>query len=280
LIVVLVVGGEYLRREIERRRQPHSGNTWLRFVTLTLSALLAVAMIAATSRRSAMYNDLVVRWTDAVEKTPTNGRAYDNLASALLRATPPRIAAADSVLHRAMAVDSMFVPARVRSATIAIAQNRLVDAETLLVHALQLHPRDAAATNQLGKVLLAMNRPDLALPYVKQYAEFSGSSQSLTSLGLAYLMARNLDSAIVVLRRAAVMDSTQIDARRYLAAVLIEQERGREAIPYIRQGIAIDAESGLMYGLLSLAFAQAGQADSAASAAKAAFAKAPDKPTA
>jgi protein O-mannosyl-transferase len=279
VIVGLVVAAEYLRREIAGRRRPSSANTWLRYVPAALLGVLGVAMIVTTSRRSAMYNDLVVRWTDAVEQTPTNGRAYYNLASALLRTNPPRIAAADSVLHRAIVVDSMYVPTRVRSATIAIAQNRLVDAETLLIHALQLHPLDAPATEKLGIVLLAMNRPDLALPYVKQFAQFSGTGQSLTTLGLAYLMTHQLDSAIVVLRRAAQLDPTAVDARRYLAGALVEQQRGAEAIPFIRQAIALDPTSGLMFGLLSLAFAQTGQADSAASAARAAFAKSPDNAT-
>lgn len=280
VIVSLAVAAEYLRREIVGRRRAGPTNAWPRIVPLTLLALLGIAMIATTARRSAMYNDLVVRWTDAVEKTPTNGRAYYNLASALLRANPPRIAAADSVLHRAMVVDSMYVPTRVRSATIAIAQNRLVDAETLLIRALKLHPLDAPATEKLGTVLLAMNRPDLALPYAKQFAEFSRTGESLTRLGLTYLMMHQLDSAIVVLRRAAQIDSTQIDARRYLAAALVEQDRGADAIPFIRQAIVLDPTSGLMFGLLSLAFAETGQADSAASAAEAAFAKAPDNPTA
>jgi tetratricopeptide (TPR) repeat protein len=280
VIVALVVAGEYLRREIAPRRRADSTPARGRYVSAALLGVLGVAMIATTSRRSAMYNDLVVRWTNGVEQTPTNGRAYYNLASALLRANPPRIAAADSVLHRAMVVDSMYVPTRVRSATIAIAQHRLVDAETLLIHALQLHPRDAPATEKLGTVLIALNRADLALPYVKQFAQFSGTGQSLTTLGLTYLMTRQLDSAIVVLRRAAQLDSTQVDARRYLAGALVEQQRGAEAIPFIRQAIALDPTSGLMFGLLSLAFAQTGQADSAASAAEAAFAKSPDNATA
>jgi len=243
-------------------------------------ALVAAAMIAVTFDRSQKYDNLVVRWSDAVEKTPNNGRAYDNLASALLRAKPPQIAAADSVLHVAMLADSAFVPARIRSATIAIAQNRLVDAETLLVHALHIHPGDAAATEKLGSVLLAMNRPDLALPYVKQFAVFSGTSQSLTTLGLTYLMTRQVDSAITVLTRAAQLDTTELNARRYLAAAFVEQERGVDALPYLEQAIRLDPTSGLMFGLLSLALAQAGYADSAVRAADAAFAKSPDNPTA
>jgi tetratricopeptide (TPR) repeat protein len=250
-----------------------------RALCVAAMTVVAAAMVATTYHRSSMYDDLVVRWRDAVETTPTNGRAYDNLASALLRADPPQIAAADSVLHRAMTVDSSFVPARVRSATIAIAQHRWVDAESLLTHALAIHPGDAAATDKLGDALIGLGRPDLALPYVERFAAFSGTSASLTRLGLAFLMTRQLDSALVVLRRAARVDPAQVDARRYLAATLVEQERGAEAIPYVEQAIALDSTSGVMFGLLSLAFAEAGQPDSVAHAAAVAVAKAPDNAT-
>ena len=250
-----------------------------RVVCVAAMTFVAASMVAATYHRSSMYDDLVVRWRDAVETTPNNGRAYDNLASALLRADPPQIAAADSVLHRAMTADSSFVPARVRSATIAIAQHRWVDAESLLTHALAIHPGDAAATDKLGDALIGRGRPDLALPYVERFAVFSGTSASLTRLGLAFLMTRQLDSALVVLRRAARIDSAQVDARRYLAATLVEQDRGAEAIPYVEQAIALDSTSGVMFGLLSLAFAQSGQPDSAAHAAATAVAKAPDNAT-
>jgi tetratricopeptide (TPR) repeat protein len=195
-----------------------------------------------------------------------------------LRANPPQIAVADSILHRAMAVDSGFVPAWVRSATIAMSQNRLADAAALLERALRLHPGDASATEKYGRVLLAERRTDLALPYVRQFAEFSPSGESLTTLGLTYLMTRQLDSAIAVLERASRRDSMRVDARRYLASALVEQERGREAIPYIQQAIRLDPSSGITFGLLGVAYAQAGLFDEAARAAGEAVAKAGSNP--
>jgi tetratricopeptide (TPR) repeat protein len=245
---------------------------------LAMMAAVGVLMIAVSFARSALYADLEARWRDAIEKTPANGRAYDNLASVELRANPPRIAVADSILHRAMAVDSGFVPAWVRSATIAMSQNRLADAAALLERALRLHPGDASATEKYGKVLLAERRPDLALPYVRQFAEFSPSGESLTTLGLTYLMTRQLDSAIVVLERASRRDSMRVDARRYLASALVEQERGREAIPYIQQAIRLDPSSGITFGLLGVAYAQAELFDEAARAAGEAVAKAGSNP--
>ena len=64
-----------------------------------------------------------------------------------------------------MTVDPSFVPAWVRSATIARAEGRFDDARSLLERALQLHPGDAAATKTLGEFLVAQKRPDLALPF-------------------------------------------------------------------------------------------------------------------
>ena len=246
------------------------------FVVLTT---IAAVVIVTSARRSALYVDLERRWQDAVEKTPTNGRAYDNLASAALRADPPRIAKADSVLHVAMTVDPTFVPAWVRSATIARAQGRLTDAQSLLEHALLLHPGDAAATRVIGAVFVAEKRPDLALPYLRQFAAFAPSGESLTTLGVAYLGMRQLDSGVAVLERAARLDSARVDTRRYLAATLIELERGADAIPYAEQAIRLDSTSAVTLGLLSLSYAQAGRADDASRTAQLAAARAPDNAT-
>jgi tetratricopeptide (TPR) repeat protein len=161
----------------------------------------------------------------------------------------------------------MYVPARVRSAGIAISQARLADAESLLTHALLIHPRDAAATARLGQVLLAQGHPNSALPYIREFADFNPSAESLTRLGLVYLMTRNLDSATRALKAAAALDTNGVDARRYLAAVLVEQERGAEALPYIRQAVKLDPADGIGLGLLSLAYAQSGDTSNAVRAA-------------
>ena len=154
--------------------------------------------------RSAMYRDLDVALARRGGKdAQDNGRAYDNLASAELRASPPNAAAADSALHRGMAADPTFVRLWVHSAAIALVQNRLADAESLLAHALRLHPGDAAATGTLGEVLVAEKRPEAAIPYLVQYNAIEPDANSLTALGLAYLMTRRLDSAIAPLRQAA-----------------------------------------------------------------------------
>lgn len=264
------------RRKSVRGPQRQGANSW----GLAVGAGVAIVLAVVSARRSALYMNLEARWRHAVAVTPTNGRAYDNLASALLRESPPRVAAADSVLHRAMLVDSTFAPAWVRASTIALAEHRLDDARSLLEHALRVHPGDAAATAELGKVLLAQQRPDSALPYLTRFADVAPTADALTNVGVAYLMLHRLAPAIPVLERAAALDSTRVDVRRDLASALIEQERGAEALPYIEQAARIDSASGVTLGLLSLAYAQAHQTEPAAQAAARAMANAGNNPVA
>ena len=201
------------------------------------------AMMVATYRRSGLYDDLVARWTDAVVKTPANGRAYDNLAAALLHLNPPRIAAADSALHQAMAADPAFFRANIHSARIAIAQNRLADAETLLTKALAIHPRDAAATEELASVLVAQRRPADALPYLKQIADFRPVAANYSALGVAWTQLQELDSARAAFAFAARLDPFHVEPVRNVAIILVEQGRGAEAIPYVEKAMDLDATS-------------------------------------
>jgi len=272
VILLLVVAVERLSRRLPRKA-PH------RAVRIAVIAAVASALLVATSRRSAMYDDLRVRWLDGIAKTPTNGRAYTSLAYAELKIDPPQIATADSLLRRSMILDSMFIPAWVLDAKIASSQNRFADAALLMEHALRLHPEDAAATEELGKVFLSQKRPELALPYLRQVAALRPDAESTTMLGLALLMTRQLDSAIVDLKQAARLDSTRVDAQRYLGAALVENERGSEALPYIQRAVRLDSTSGILLGLLSLAYAQSGHPDLAARTAVVALTRAPDDAT-
>ncbi len=269
VLVFVVIGVIQLGRRMSSRRKDAAAQSMApyRVAGWVLLAVVVVSLTAASRARSAQYADLRVRWTDAISATPTNGRAYDMLAAAELREDPPQIASADSVLHVAMRVDSAFTPALIRSSTIAQAENRFQDAQALLDRALAIHPRDAMATNQLGTLYLAERRPDLAIPYLESYADLHPTGASLTRVGLALILNRQLDRAVPVLQRAIALDPAQVDARRYLGATLVELGRGAEAVPYLRDATHLDPASGILYALLSLADAQAGKVDDASQAA-------------
>jgi len=232
-------------------------------------------MIIASSRRSALYRDPSLLWRDAASKAPNNARAVDGVGTVEMRLGPSHFATADSLLSRAIELDSTFVTARVRRAAIAVSESRLVDAETLLVHALRISPGDSAATDQLGLALLADGRPDSASVYLSNVARVFPSATTLAHAGMAHFEAGNLDSAVVLLQRAVRLDSARTDALFYLGAALVESARGGEAIPFLERESAIDPTRPLSLGVLAVAYAQGAQPDRARRAVEAAVERAP-----
>lgn len=238
---------------------------------------LAVAYCVGSAVRSETYDDLVRRWSNGVMRTPENARAYDNLASAILRADTPHVAAADSVLQVAMKIDPAFGPAWYRAGTIALARGQYERAESLLRRALELQPEDAATTGKLADVYLARREPAKAIPLLRAYAHYRANAETSTELGVAYLMARQLDSAIAPLMDAARADPTRPDAPRYLGATLVELGRGAEAVPFLTSAARLEPSAAVTRATLALAYAQSG-ADSAARANAAEVASATDAP--
>ncbi|HEY9226507.1 MAG TPA: tetratricopeptide repeat protein [Gemmatimonadaceae bacterium] len=282
VILLIVIGAERLRRELTAGRTKLGSRAAVRIRTSVLALVFVgiVAVLVATSAmRSRLYADPIGRWEKAVAQTPTNGRAYDNLASAMLRSPSPDLKAVDSVLNVARRVDPEFLPAWYRAATIAMAEGRLAQAESLLVQSLRLQPGYVPSLQRLAEVHLMQREPTRALPYLRVLADNSPSGESLTNLGVAYLMARQLDSGIAVLTRAARRDSTRGDTQRSLAAALIERDQGAEAYPYAVRAVKLEPQSGVALGLLSLAAAQSGRVDIARQAAAAAAENARDNPT-
>ena len=214
-----------------------------RAISLGFTAALAGALLTTSARRSSMYDDLRAKWLDGIARTPRNGRAYTSLALAELRATPPDGAAADNWLQQAIAIDSTYIPAWVFAARVAESEGRLDDATLLLADALKVRPRNADATEELGKVLLARQRADLALPYLRAIVEIRPNVVALRRLGLAYLEIGRSDLAIAPLQRAVLADSGDAATRRDLGAALIKAGRGDEALEWLEQSARRDTSS-------------------------------------
>ncbi len=263
-ILAIVVGCEALWRTLVAQERvsaqlaAKSGR-----IAAGVCALLVVSLGAVTFNRSAMYRDPGLLWRDVAQKRPGDARAILAVAVADLMHTPPRAADADSVLGRAIVIDSTLVAARVYRAGIAINQARLSDAETLLVHALKIAPLDSGATDKLGQLLLAQNRVTEAIPYLEKVAGVFPSVDAYKNLGLAYLVANELDSAVVPLEAARRMDPSNIDVLRSLGGAYIESGRGAQAIPVLTRASELDPQSPDLAAMTSLAYAEAHDVDGA-----------------
>src|SRR5690349_20456317 len=78
---------------------------------LASSAVVAALLVVVTFRRSSLYANPEALWRDAVTKSPTNARAYDNLAAVIYEKDRARVGEADSLWQLGIAVDSAYMPA-------------------------------------------------------------------------------------------------------------------------------------------------------------------------
>ena len=239
ILVLAVAGTEWLRRralaEFHVRHWWHAAATAdRRWAIGTIGVLLA----AATFQRSATYADAETLWRDTVAKAPDNPRAYDNLAAVLVRREPPRYAEAESLLRRAIALDSAYMPAWPNLALIVGRQGRLSDARQLLERALTINPDYVLAVKRLGILLVEMGQSVRAIPYLERVAGAFPDDECLVALGHAYLATGRLGDAATAFGRALALNPDRADAMTVVGGILTEQGRGADALPYLEGAIA------------------------------------------
>jgi tetratricopeptide (TPR) repeat protein len=265
VFVLVVVGVAWLLRNRPSLAKP------ARVAAGTAGLLLAIVAF----NRSRLYADPESLWRDTVNKVPSNPRADDNLAALMFYSDPPRLEAAKALYERAIASDSTYVNAWRGLASVAADQDRPDAAEALLRRALAIHPGYVDGVRQLGRQLLRAGHPDRALPYLQQIAAAYPTDTILTAVGVAYLQIGRADSAAVAFRQALEINPDAVDPLRYLGGALVELGQGREAVPVLERLIAAGSRSPTDMGLLSLAYAQAGQPTAALRAADVAVRAAP-----
>ena len=267
LLLVAIGITRWTRRSEDPREVPT--RRWL-VAVVPLCALLG----AVTFVRSATYASSESLWRDTVRKAPDNPRAYDNLAATMFYSDPPRLAEAKQLYERAIQLDSTYVHAWPGLASVAVDEGRIADAESLLVRVLRIEPGYSDAVDHLGKLLLRTGRPAQALPYLEQFAIAYPSDNSLIVVATAYLQTGRFDDAAAALTRALDLNSTRMDAMRYLGGLRVEQGRGADALPLLERAVTADSGSPVDVGLLSVAYAQVGRVADAERAASSASANA------
>ena len=247
-------------------------------IAKAMLAAIVVGLVITSARRSALYRDPLLLWTDATLAMPTNARAFDNAGAALLRADSSRYAEADALFAHALALDSTYVESWIRRAAIAMKQDRLGDAERMYLRALRLAPSDSQATSHIAKLYLAAGQPQRAIPYLRELAARSDDPDALTDLGNAYFLLRQLDTAAMILNRALSVNPRNGGALRWMGATLLEQGNATASIPYLEHALWSDTTSAFVYALLASAYGQSGRGDYAKRAARAAVAHARGDP--
>jgi len=236
-------------------------------------AAIVAALVLTSAGRSLLYADAERLWNDAVAKEPTNPRAYDNLAAAIIRKDSTRADEAERVLRKAIAVDSTYVTAWNNLAAIEIQRGRTAEGRELLEHALRINPDYVDATERLGELLVKSGETPNAIANLERVVASHPSEEALSNLALAYVSAGRSEDAKSTLRRLIAMNPHRPDALSYLAAMLSEEGHPDQAVAYIESAVREGSTSPGSYALLSLTYAQLGRFDESARAASTAAAQ-------
>lgn len=217
-------------------------------VTGRILAVVVVGLLLfASARRSAMYRSPLLLWTSAMERFPSNARAYDNVGAALLREDWRNAPRADSLFVQAIALDSAFLDPWRRRASIAVRAGQYDQAESYLAHMLTLAPSDSDATATLGKVYLISDRPRLAVPLLERLLSTSRDSATVATLETAYLLAarddhaaRRFVEASEWLTRALRLDDRDPEAWTRLAMSRAELGERASAVDAVHRALRVD----------------------------------------
>ena len=117
------------------------------------------------------------------------------------------------------------------------------DALPDLERTLSIDPENPVANNNMGLVLVQLNRGDQAIPYLKKALEIKPRDvQVMSNLGVAYRRTGQTAFAVTVLRAALAEAPDFTGARINLVLALYKQGNREEAEQILREGTVYDVE--------------------------------------
>ncbi len=255
----------------ERSRQWLIGPTRLRSM-----AVIAVLCCALLARAQTMFwADSVTLWQRAVDVTPANYRAFENLGTAqrdrglldqALRnyAESARLAPENSAIYNSMGL-------------VLTRQGRVEEAVTKFRAAIERQPDFVEAQNNLGNALAALGRLPEAIDRYREVLRCQPEAiDTRTNLGNVLATTGRLDDAIQEYQRAIVVNPNLKEAHVGLGAALLKQHKPAEAVDHFRAALRADPQFAEAHNGLGAALSLSGDADGAARAYEEALRLKPD----
>lgn len=175
-----------------------------------------------TYERNGVWNDPVTFWSDVIQKSPRNARAYNNLATCYMGIKSYQLAVTN--LQQAIRLNPNLIEARINMGVTLKAQNKLDEAIAHYYAALQVNTNFAAAH------------------------EFAGAH---FNLGNALTRKGELDQAVEHYLEALRINPDDAEAHNNLGIVLAAQGKTSDALAHFREALRIkpnfaDAKKNLL----------------------------------
>ena len=145
--------------------------------------------------------EAILEWKKALELSPGEARAHNNLGVSLSGAG--QIDEAIEHFNTALELSPEYPEAHNNLAELLIRKRRLDEAVPHLEKALDLNPRYASAHSNLGSALAQLNRIGEAIPHLEKAVEYRpGLVDAHNNLGVALAMSGRIKDAIPALEQA------------------------------------------------------------------------------
>jgi len=260
----------------------------LRYVPITLAAVVIAALACATIARNKDYRSEISIWQDVVEKVPNNFRGRCNLAYVLtkkksfdqaikhykkaiqLKPDDPepcynlanafkaqgKISKAVDFYNKALELKPEYPEALTNLANIMFQQNRLDEAVGLYHRSLEIKPDDTDVRYNLA---VAFQKQQKLPEAVEQYQQLTvllpNDSNVYNNLGFALKLQGKLRQAVECFKKAVRLDPALPDAHNNLALTLQNQGKIEQAIESYKTALSLNPDFLHAHCNIALAYA-------------------------
>jgi tetratricopeptide (TPR) repeat protein len=156
--------------------------------------------------------------------------------------------------------------------------NQASKAEEIFRKALNADPSSKSAVTYLAQLYSDQGAYDQAVELLKKIPESEMDTQTLSTLGFAYLQARDYDNATAAYEKALAQEPDNLDVRRAYAEGLLRRGKTAEARTQLQRVLKSDPEDGNSHLRLGQLERQEGSFDSARHELERAKTLMPDNP--
>jgi tetratricopeptide (TPR) repeat protein len=239
--VAIAVAGA-ARSGLARRRAP----------VLAVAVVVIGLLAFATHVRNRVWQDRASIWADVVEKSPSEGIAYANLAATHIE--QERYDEALVWLERGRAAAPDYPGIARGIGVIHAVRGEYEEALALLQRAVALDPLDHAGIGQIGIVLVQMGRPQEALRYFEESTRIFEHPRNVNHHGKALAQLGRYREAIPLHRRALELAPDDGYAHVALGAALVAVGRPAEARPWLERALELEDPVGAHIELAGVAW--------------------------
>jgi Tfp pilus assembly protein PilF len=233
VIAAVILGVSLADRWLRARSRPGARSDQ-RLAPAYAAAVIALCL-GLIFLRNLDYRSEISIWRDAVAKRPGNGRAHNNLATALVKTGAKAAGALE--FQRAIQIYPAYGRALCNFGVVLseLGQPRL--GLEYLDYTLALYPDFAEAHNYRGEILLSFADYDEAGRTFRRALQFS-PSLAVARLNLGALLARSGQwrEAEAEYREALRLVPWDAEGHRRLGGLLLQQGRAAEAQPHLALG--------------------------------------------